>query len=549
MIARAASLALLVAAGCGSHKGSELPWQEYELGRSRGGGPPRDRGTLAQATARLDAAATPRDTVAAAVDVAALGGDVSAERDAILDAIDQLDEETLAALHADADAARAPAGAIALRLALLAHHRGDDAAARRWLEAMAGAADAADPELAPVARALAAETAAANPKVVAVVLPLSGRFAAIGEELKAAIGLLDREGATVAFLDTTGTEAGAADAVDRAAAAGAVAILGPVGERESVAAARRAAELGIPIALLSPADGADPDAGVFRLVTSSADEARGAARLAARDAYPTAAVLAPRDDVGQQMADAFAAEAAALGVAVARVGFYDPTASDLAPDIKEFLDLVPARNPRLARHLRRHGKKGWTTFSPDVDFSLLYIPDSHDRATLVAAFLPYYGVELQTTEFADPDMLARKHGGRIPQVVQLLGSGGWNHPGLIARGGDPIEGALFVDACAGALDGAGLSGEVAARFHERADVDPSSAALQAFDAARIVLTARARAASFDADDPRERMRQALASAKLDDGACPPATMSGAGELERDVVVVAVDGGELVLQSY
>src|SRR5690606_14574570 len=114
-------------------------------------------------------------------------------------------------------------------------------------------------------------------------------------------------------------------------------ILGPVGERESVAAARRAAELGIPIGLLAPADGADPDAGVFRLASSPADEARGAARLAAAESFPTVAVLAPRDDVGAEMADAFAAEAKALGLHVARVGDYDPTGTDLEPDIKEFL--------------------------------------------------------------------------------------------------------------------------------------------------------------------------------------------------------------------
>lgn len=538
-------LLALVLAACGG-KQRDADWREQDLGTSRRAGrgaPVRDRGTLAQAGARLDAAATPLERVKAAVDVAVLGGDLAPHRDAVLAAIDELSEDDLAAAHADSDPAKPPAGALALRLALLAHHRGDDAAAR---DRLADYERAPDPGLAERARLLAAETAAPDPRVVAVLLPLSGRFASLGEELRAAIELAPRDGASLAFLDTTGDEAGAAAAVDRAAARGAVAILGPVGERESVAAARRAAELGIPIALLAPADGADPDAGVFRLATSPADEARGAARVAAAESFPTVAVFAPRDDVGAAMADAFAAEAAGLGLHVARVGDYDPTGTDLEPDVKEFLDLVPARNPRLAKHLRRKGKKGWQTFSPDIDFSLLYIPDSHDRAALVAAFLPYLGVELHTTEFADPDMLARKHGGRIPQVVQLLGSGGWNHPGLITRGGDPIEGAMFVDVCAGLLDSAGASGEIAARFRDATGREPSTAALQAHDAARLLLGARQAGAGAGADDPRDAVRLALTRAQLDEGACPASAMSLVGEVERDPVVFVVEGGERIV---
>ncbi|MCB9564633.1 MAG: hypothetical protein H6708_29970 [Kofleriaceae bacterium] len=217
--------------------------------------------------------------------------------------------------------------------------------------------------------------------------------------------------------------------------------------REAAAAARRAGELGIPIGLLAPIDGADPAAGVFRLVAPSTAEARAAAAVAAHESLPTVAVLAPRDDVGRDLTDAFVAAATAAGITVSRTGTYDPTASDLEPDIKAFLGLDPATNPRLAAHLRRHGKKGWQTFSPDVDFAALYIPDTYDHAALVVAFLPYLGVELHTEDFPDPDALARKHGGRIPQVVQLIGGSGWNHPGLLTRGGDLVEGAMIVDVC------------------------------------------------------------------------------------------------------
>ncbi|HUJ58777.1 MAG TPA: penicillin-binding protein activator [Kofleriaceae bacterium] len=438
---------------------------------------------------------------------------------------------------------RAPAAAIALRAARLAHHRGDDAEARAMVARAASAADA--PAAHAALAALAAELAAppVDPAVVAVLLPLSGKYAAIGGELRAAIALAPGDGTRWLFLDTRGEPDGAAAAVELARARGAIAILGPVGTREALAAARAASLRQIPIALLAPADGADPDAGVFRLVDSPGDEGRAVARVAASDGFPTVAVLAPRDDVGSEAADAFAAEAARLGLQVTARGTYDPTGGTLEPDVKDFLDLVPARNPRLAEHLARHPKKGWQTFEPDVAFSLLYIPDRGDRAALVAAYLPYFNVELRTTDFPDPAMLARKHGGRMPQVVQLIGGPGWHEPDFAIRGGTPVQGALIVDPCAPETGG-DVAGQLAADYQARTGRLPSPPAAEAYDAALLVQ--RARAAAAGSPDPRGAMRLALAHARLDDGACGPATIDPAGELAHEPSVLQVSGDELIV---
>ncbi|HEY0250615.1 MAG TPA: penicillin-binding protein activator, partial [Kofleriaceae bacterium] len=358
--------------------------------------------------------------------------------------IDELDEATARAV-VDRLAGKAPAARVALRAARLAHHRGDDVTARADLERARGATD--EGELRADLAALASELidVAVKTDVIAVLLPLSGRYGALGSELRAAIGLVP--GVKWAFIDTRGEPEGATAAVDEAAKRGAIAIMGPVGTREVTAAARAAALRGIPIALLGPEDGADPAAGVFRLVGSPADEGRAVAALAKADSFPTAAVLAPRDEIGAEAADAFAVEAARLGITIAARGTYDPTGGDVEPDIKQFLNLVPARNPELAEHLRRAKtqKLGWETFTPDIEFSLLYVPDRYDRAAIVAAFLPYYNVELRTSEFPDPVMLRKKHNGKVPQVVQLVGGAGWHHPSLPLRGGTAIQGSLLVD--------------------------------------------------------------------------------------------------------
>ncbi len=458
--------------------------------------------------------------------------------------IDDTDEAAVReALEALGD--RAPAGKLALRAARLAHHRGDDAEAQRLLADAARAADAA--EVAAAASALARElvTTPVDPALIAVLLPLSGPYAGLGGELRAAIELAPAAGTRWLYLDTHGTPDGAAAAVDAAVVRGAIGLLGPVGQREAIAAARAAALHGVPIGLLAPADGADAGAGVFRLVASPADEGRAVAQLAAQDSFPTVAVLAPRDDVGRNAADGFVEEATRLGLQVTAQGSYDPTGGDVEADVKAFLGLVPAKNSRLAAHLARHGKSGWTTFSPDVPFTLLYLPDRYDRAAIVAAFLPYYNVELRTGEPPDLDRLARKHGGHIPQVVQLIGGAGWHHPSLPVRGGPALQGALLVDDFAGDL-GADLAVEFSAAFQRRTGRAPSTAAAEARDAAALLAAARTQAVSAASTSPRAALRAALAHARLDDGACGPAAIAPDGELERTPSVLEVQGDALIL---
>lgn len=457
--------------------------------------------------------------------------------------IDRLDEvSVVAALERVGDAA--PAARLALRAARLAHHRGDDAVARAFVARAASAADEAEVHTELVALGAALAAPVVDDKLVVVLLPLSGKFAAIGNELRAAIQFAPAEGTKWKFVDTKGNPDDAAAAVEQAHKAGAIGILGPVGEREALAAARAAALRQIPIGLLAPADGADVASGVFRLVDSPADEGRAVARLAADESFPTVAVFAPRDDVGRDAAEAFVAEAKQLGLTVAADGTYDPTGGKVEPDVKAFLNLVPANNPRLAEHLRRHGKKGWTTFSPDVAFSLLYIPDRYDRAAIIAAFLPYFGVELRTQEMHDPVRLARKHGGNIPQVVQLVGGAGWHHPTLPVRGGAAVQGALIVDAFAGEL-GADTGAQFAAAFQARTSRTPSAAAAQVHDAAMLFARAR-REVRAGAPDPRSAFRTALARAKLDDAACGPAAIGADGELQRVPAILEVSGDRLVL---
>lgn len=420
------------------------------------------------------------------------------------------------------------------------------------------------PAVEPVSPEVAAAAEAVRPEVVALLAPLSGPAAALGREVRDAARLAAAASPEVRLvvLDTRGTEEGARAAVGEAVfERGAAVLLGPIGQRESAAAAARAAELGAPIALLSPRAPAGGDA--FSLWPSPAWEAEQAALAAVELGFDRLAVLAPDDEVGRAQADAFAAAARAAGVQVVADGRYDPAAKTLEADVKRFLGLDPADNARLRRHLRRHGRDGWKTFSPEVAFDLLYVPDGVERAALVVSYLPYFNVELRTGELVDQLSLRRKHGGRVPPIVQLLGSSGWNRPNLLSRGGDAVIGALVLDACPGGDEAEALSpagAELAEAFAETVGRAPSRVARHAHDAARLVLSARAAAAEAvgraraagatgRSADLRRAIAAALAGARLADGACGPARVTAARRLEGEIVLYRVGRYGLELHAW
>lgn len=536
-----------------------------------------------QARQRLDGAAAAgagADVVRYADAFVRAGGTLTdPDRRAVVAAADELRAHELPELYrslmgADDDRPHTlSTWVMAARMALISTHAGDREAARTWLARLPVESDDA---MGLVADRLAAGAVArvrdmraqlsreradspVDGRVVAVLLPLSGRFARLGNALRTAIEFaneVDQRRTKLVFLDTLGTGQGARAAVGQAVSAHrALAILGPVGERESLSAAGRAAELGIPIGLLSPGEAGGAGAGVFRLWSSPEWEAREAARLAMDAGYDRLAVLSPRDEHGRAATQAFADTARQRGLQLIRTGTYDPSVADLEADAKAFLGLDPRTNARLRKHLRRSGyKRGWQTFSPDIDFDLLYIPDDYQRAALMVAFLPYFNVEVRTQDAMDIAYLKRKHRGRIPQVVQLLGSSGWHHASLIPRGGSAVEGALVVEVYSGS-EVEEYSSEEAARFAEAFETftgrQPSSLSAQAYDAATLVLQARARAAQAGARAAtlRAQMSRELSRGQLSDGACGPARVNQFGGLDRRATLLRVDGGTFVLHEY
>ena len=123
------------------------------------------------------------------------------------------------------------------------------------------------------------------------------------------------------------------------------------------------------------------------------------------------------------------------------------------------------------------------------------------------------------------------------------GGGGWHHPSLPVRGGAAVQGALIVDVWGDAL-GTEATTSFMAAFQQRTGHAASSVAAEAYDAA--TLLAAARQAIERSPDPRTALAHQLARARIDDGACGPASIGPDGELVRDATVLEVQGDSLVM---
>lgn len=415
---------------------------------------------------------------------------------------------------------------------------------------------------------LAAATPVASPSLrrgVAVLLPLSGRYRELGAEVKVAIGAAAQAAASSSvftYFDTAGTPEGAAVAARAAMAAGFGFVLGPIGQRETAAAIEAVAGQAV-IAHLSPLGEASPAVGVFRFIAGPQEESAWAFAVAADGQFPTMAVFYPDDDTGRRAATTLLEVAradAALEVEVVAAVPFAPAAATLSDDVRVLLGMVPHENAELRRHLARHRKQGYKTFTPRPGFSLLYVPASYELGALVASYLPHYNVELRTPSTADTFALRRKHRGVIPEVVQLLGSGNWAGDAFLARAGQAAEGALILAGCPGALSPGSESERIERLLHDALRRRPSELAMQAFDAATAaaaVVAAMSRQAQPGRDEAADfwpagalaALPHAVRAVGLADGACGNLLVSPHGTLQRHPTLLTVRDGAIELASW
>ncbi len=257
-------------------------------------------------------------------------------------------------------------------------------------------------------------------RTLGVLLPLSGPYRGLGESALRSIKLAVGKSREVKLVikDTRGEPDTAAKLADQLAYEHrVVAILGPIGAGESTAAAARAAELGVPILVLSAReDITSLGDQVFRTRLAPSRQGIRLARYAVNElGLHRFGVLVADSIYGWGLAAAFWDEVIRLRGEVTQAATFGRGSRSYRDTLRKLLD-APADKKRAAR----------------LDFDGLLIADDHAGVRKLLPFFKFFGVPL------------RKAPGQ--KGVQLLGGDGWNHPLIVDVAEQTTENAVFTDA-------------------------------------------------------------------------------------------------------
>ena len=345
---------------------------------------------------------------------------------------------------------------------------------------------------------------------IGVVLPLSGPLARFGEEslqgILVAAGVFrggSEGGVRILVRDSGGRGPGAALAVQELAAdPTVVAVVGPLGAAEAEAAAAQAEATGLPLLTLSSRDSVIAQrTHVFRLGVAPRDEVTALAEYAVHQlGLMRFAVLHPDDTYGRGMRDVFEDAVHARGATVTGVAAYQPATTDFSGVMRT---LASGKLP--------------SDEAPAMPFDALFIPDSHEKAMLIAPQLAFNHL----------------------QPLRLLGPHGWQSPDLLKMAGPQVEGAVLAEPF-DAGSRSPLVQEFVRQYQETMKATPDVFAAQAFDAANLALAELSRGAS-----DRESLRAGLLRVHETPGVAGTTTIRSDGNAEKQASLVGVQGGRFV----
>ena len=417
---------------------------------------------------REKAESTPRGESLRAAAQAFEGGGAQAAWDA---ALEDAPAQEVARVVASLDKKSKAWPAAALRLARVQLHTGDRAHAGD-LAAQILSVDAQGPA-ADGARSLQQALQAPSqvkPALVGIILPLTGDLKGFADQALNGIALvLDLQGRgplQVQVVDTKGEPDTAADAVEQLAQAGAIAILGPLGIQEGLAAATRAQQLGVPIISLSRAEGLTAlGENVFRDMPTSSAQAKAVADYAQKKLNARAfGILQPDSSYGDEMSRYFWDAVDAGGSEVRVYEHYPLRTTTFKPFIQHLVgraaeDLAERQAysdeaEKIAKEItdpyRRRkalaALKGQQ--APVVDFDALFIPDSSRTVRLIAPAIAAEDVITAGCDTKELEVVKRTTKNDQLRTVQLLGTSLWDSGDLVdERSGIAryVQCAIFVD--------------------------------------------------------------------------------------------------------
>jgi ABC-type branched-subunit amino acid transport system substrate-binding protein len=236
-------------------------------------------------------------------------------------------------------------------------------------------------------------------------------------------------------------------------------------------------------------------------------------------------ILAPRDQYGAEMTQAFAEEIHRLGGEIIAVDTYRPDDNDFGPPLKRIKEAdlkrygkmespptPPQKSPSTPP--QRKGAKETKIYVPGFD--AIFLPGEAQKVSLIAGQIRFYAAK-----------------------VGLLGTNGMDTPELLQFDARAVEEAIFADSFFVDSPDPAVRNFVE-QYRKRFQQPPTAFAAQAYEATTLVLDGILKGATTG-----RALRESVKNVKDAPGLIGPLTMNPAGYLERRYVLIQVKNGRLV----
>ena len=374
----------------------------------------------------------------------------------------------IARLVSDLDRKSPAWPAAALKLARIQLHTGDRSHAEELARDVLSAGGAYDDGARTVQQA--AQGSPLRPNLVGIVLPLTGDLKGFADQALNGIALtLDLQGrgkVQVEVVDSRGEPDVAAEAVEQLAQKGAIAVLGPLGIAEGLAAATRAQQLGVPMISLSRADGLTSlGEYIFRDMPTSNAQAKAVAEYAQKKLNAKSfGILQPDSAYGDEMTRYFWDAVDAGGSEVRAFEHYPLRTTTFKPFVQRMVGRSPEdlderqqfseQAEKIAKEIsdpyrrRKALSQLRNQQAPIVDFDAVFIPDAARTVRLIAPAIAAEDVITTGCDTRELEVVKRTTKNEQLRTVQLLGTSLWDSPDLVdERSGVAryVQCSIFVD--------------------------------------------------------------------------------------------------------
>lgn len=401
-----------------------------------------------------------------------------------------------------------------------------------------------------------------NPHAVGLLLPMSGKYKAVGDAVLRGVKLAFN-GSDVELIvkDTQGDVNATGQAMEQLAYdEGALTVLGPIVGDEAKRAALVAEELQVPLLTLTrQEDITNIGPYVFRNMLTNSAQAHAIADYAIKEkGFKSFAVLYPNLPYGVELANAFWDDVVAAGGQVRGAETYAHDQTTFTTEAKKLVgryyledrgdylegvrDVQQQTSGMDAFHKRKAFEKMRGQVEPVIDFEAIFLPDEWKRVSLVAPALAVEDIVTNACDTRDLERIRKTTGKRNLKTVMLLGTNAWSSgkgasgvPELVERGGKFVNCSVYVDGFFVDSQRPATRRFVQA-YREAYNSAPGLLEAYGYDSARMV-----RQLLDSKQPPRSRgdFREALASIKDFDGATGKTTFDDKREAQKPLFFLSV----------